>query len=407
MGEEGSGACGCASCATDRMAGSDSGGCTGADPLKERSQFLHGYLPTGPTGGGGGGTRTTTASQFYYPALSGPCFPESDGSISIGRVRDVAGTRVVSAKAVGATALGGAGTLGRVSRSRPTISMEDVAALLSRQLPDSILKRKDILKQERASRWPAQAYAPRQEDEETQTPIRATTTLAIGDCNRLQALGRSAVGDVFDCVFWVIGHAFDKYEEGEFCEFHTASVSEERQEFVELAWWQLVNVWDEVLQDWWDGRGDSSTSYMNHLDGTIKPKFRIDDLSGSGAIGLSCPDGLGTGVIWLDEDYLQCCMDRFNNTSRTSSGWGNLGEAYCALMEVAAVIAHEAMHFLFNGERKAFSIEGFLRFHWQDDLGLNSETNCGQTSWPCGTSTSSSSCDTADELFDDITFVCG
>lgn len=180
--------------------------------------------------------------------------------------------------------------------------------------------------------------------------------------------------------------------EMEFCRVPDDMPAADR-DFIDEAFFQL-NFWRPVIESFFSGRRDSGDNLFRHFDGRSKTKVKTKEhLRGIGtaALGrLAMLDAVGTGRLLLDQDLVRCCRRIHSGEVATFEQGGaqvpfTLGDRYWALLEVAAIILHELNHVVWRlGEERATCMEGFFRFHVQDQLGIQDFVLCGQTAWPCG-----------------------
>lgn len=173
------------------------------------------------------------------------------------------------------------------------------------------------------------------------------------------------------------------FEEWEFCRFETG-IANATKEFIDDAFFQ-INFFSWIVDNYFTERGSSGNSFKPHFNGTIKPKIHVENFAWPKrtALANAAPDGFGSGTIWFNSRYVVPCRNIYNG-NLGNYGWGN---RYGALLEVAAVTLHELNHVVNRLEKRAWSMEGYFRFNAQSFVGINNETLCGQTSWPCSANT--------------------
>ncbi len=174
------------------------------------------------------------------------------------------------------------------------------------------------------------------------------------------------------------------YETWDYCKFET-SIPDSTKEFLDDAFFQ-VNFFRWAIEEYFNRKGSSGTSFIKHINGSTKVKIKVKRLSGAftGVLGHAWPDGAGTGTIVLNSVYVNCCRNIYNGTQ----GDYDMANRYGALLEVASVIIHEMNHVVWKlGEKQAWSMEGFFRHKVQGWLGIADADLCGQETWPCGVKT--------------------
>ncbi|NOY24489.1 MAG: hypothetical protein GXP62_01315 [Oligoflexia bacterium] len=142
-------------------------------------------------------------------------------------------------------------------------------------------------------------------------------------------------------------------------------------------------------------RDEDWRCYQDALTGA--DKVRLDVRSLDGYQGKAWGDIGRGGSVVFNEDLLACERALKANADYTIS------ERACVLLDMSALIVHEVRHTCWTNETGAYSVDGWFRYNIQKRLGISTATFCGQTSWRCGTSTSSADgCKNRTTLRDDV-----
>jgi len=184
-----------------------------------------------------------------------------------------------------------------------------------------------------------------------------------------------AVGQL-PCLFSSLGGT---YEEGTWCKYRDSVAAEDRA-YIDLAWAMVVDNLD-LIEDYFSSRDEDWRCYQDALTGSDKVRLDVDSMDGFRGKGWG-DIGRGGSVI-INQDLLVCERHLMANSHYTIS------ERACVLLDMSALIVHEVRHTCWINEAGAYSVEGWFRYNIQQRLGISADKFCGQTSWRCGTSTSS------------------